>query len=219
MAKKKRTAAKGKRRFTFEFSLAGLLSLALLSIMILVWIFIFGVLVGRGYRPEALIPQLSRVLPGNGPAPVAEQAPPPAPEKKYQVLKPEELDFHDNLQKLPQDNPPAPRAQSKPLPPPAKTAVAPQTVTRQQKASISQQRFKFVYQVAAFKSLDQAKIHQAMLRQNKVVAFISTADVKGEPWYRVNVTFTGTESEAKNYTAKLGSMGVKDSFLRSKKPL
>lgn len=86
------------RRFTFSLSTAGLVSLSVVAVAALAWVFILGVLVGRGYQPEQALPQLAEIMP----RPEAEA---PAPTSDDGVLKPEELEFFDAVKKQPGQTP------------------------------------------------------------------------------------------------------------------
>ncbi len=224
MAKTKRTPKKTGKSHSFEFSTAGLVSLGLFGLMVLIWIFIFGVLVGRGYRPEVLIPQLSRVLPE---AKTQVEPPPPAEPMRYDVLTAEELDFHETLQSKPLVPPPggseSPASRTA-QPPPRTTATTPPGTARvpaetQASAEDAGPRFRFVYQVGSFKSPAQARVNQDLLRSRGLDASISQATVQGTSWHRIEVAFSGTESEARAFRERLRSLGVSEAFLRSKKQL
>ena len=86
------------RRFTFSLSTAGLVSLSVVAVAALAWVFILGVLVGRGYKPEQAVPQLAEIMP----RPDAEA---PAPKGDDRVLRPEELEFFDAVKKQPGQTP------------------------------------------------------------------------------------------------------------------
>lgn len=227
MAKTKRTPKKTGKTHSFKFTTAGLVSLGLFSLMVLVWIFIFGVLVGRGYRPEVLIPQLTRVLP-EAKTQLEPPTPPPSAEtKRYDVLTAEELDFHETLQ----SKPPAPspdRAEassSRTAQKPSRTSATtpsnspPVPAETHASAEAAGPRFSFVYQVGSFKSPAQARVNQDLLRSRGLDASISRATVQGTSWHRIEVTFSGTEAEARAFRERLRSLGVSEAFLRSKKPL
>lgn len=82
----------GPRKFTFEFSGPGLISVVVVAVLGIVWIFILGVLVGRGHKPEEAVPQVAQIMPS---PPAAEQ---PQSKEPPTVLKPEQLEFQDTLQ-------------------------------------------------------------------------------------------------------------------------
>jgi len=79
------------RRYKLELSLTGALGLGTVLFLGLVWVFIFGVLVGRGYQPEKAVPELARLMPEGQSEPAA------GPE----VIQPEELTFLNSLRDEP----------------------------------------------------------------------------------------------------------------------
>lgn len=88
----------GPRKFSFEFTGPGLISVVVVGVLGIVWVFILGVLVGRGYKPENAVPQVAQIMPSTAPAAQQENREPPT------VLKPEDLQFQDTLQgKKPQE--------------------------------------------------------------------------------------------------------------------
>ena len=227
MAKTKRTPKKTGKIHSFKFSTAGLVSLGLFSLMVLIWIFIFGVLVGRGYRPEVLIPQLSRVLPEAKTQVDPPTPPPPAQTRRYDVLTAEELDFHETLQPNPpahstdRTEAPASRKAQKSARSTASTPpdTPPGPEETQASTETADPRFRFVYQVGSFKSPAQARVNQDLLRSRGLDASISQATVQGASWHRIEVAFSGTESEARAFRERLRSLGISEAFLRSKKQL
>lgn len=82
----------GPRKFSFEFTGPGLISVVVVGVLGIVWVFILGVLVGRGYKPENAVPQVAQIMPSTAPAAQQENREPPT------VLKPEDLQFQDTLQ-------------------------------------------------------------------------------------------------------------------------
>jgi len=82
----------GPRKFSFEFTGPGLISVIVVGVLGIVWVFILGVLVGRGYKPENAVPQVAQIMPSTAPSAQQENREPPT------VLKPEDLQFQDTLQ-------------------------------------------------------------------------------------------------------------------------
>lgn len=111
------------RRYRIEISLSGLIGLGAIILFGLVWVFILGVLVGRGYRPEQPAPQLERITPLESAA--------NATPANATVLRPEELQFFDKLKDQPTNQlaPAEPSSAPKPAPKPTPTPEppAPQT--------------------------------------------------------------------------------------------
>lgn len=79
------------KRYTFTFSRTGLIGFGAVTLLGLSWVFIFGLALGRGYRPEAAVPELARIVPSeqNRSGMLAERT----------VLPSEELEFFDTLKK------------------------------------------------------------------------------------------------------------------------
>lgn len=93
---------KQKRALMFSFSPAGLFALFLFAIIALAWAFIFGLLLGRGYQPEELIPEIAQIMP----------TPPPPPPNVAETLRPEDLNFYEQLKNIPiREEPVAPNPQ------------------------------------------------------------------------------------------------------------
>ncbi|MBG0775547.1 MAG: SPOR domain-containing protein [Desulfovibrionaceae bacterium] len=232
----KNAAAKdGKRKFTFHFSLTGLICAATVLLLGMVWVFIFGVLVGRGYQPESSVPQLARIMP-TAPAArnetTAEAAPAP-------VLKAEELQFSERLKaKAEAAEPPraaeksaaaktapakpAPRtadaAKTAPVEPAAKATASPRAEEAARELPMAG-AFVYVYQCAAFRELSMARSLESRIDAKGYNAGVESSDVKGTTWHRVLVHFTGRPEDTAGLKQALRSLGVKKPIMRSKKPI
>jgi cell division septation protein DedD len=53
----------GKKIFTFSLRLPELTGLSVIILVGFIWVFIFGLLVGRGYQPEEALPELKHLMP------------------------------------------------------------------------------------------------------------------------------------------------------------
>jgi cell division septation protein DedD len=82
----------GPRKFSFELTMSGLVSLGIVLVLGISWVFILGILVGRGYRPEEAVPELAQIMPSSETPATLESSQPPT------VLRPEELQFMEDLQ-------------------------------------------------------------------------------------------------------------------------
>ncbi|MEF3698791.1 MAG: SPOR domain-containing protein, partial [Desulfolutivibrio sp.] len=82
----------GPRKFSFELTMSGLVSLGIVLVLGISWVFILGILVGRGYRPEEAVPELAQIMPSTETSSTLDNAQPPT------VLRPEELQFMEDLQ-------------------------------------------------------------------------------------------------------------------------
>lgn len=199
----------GPRRYTLRFSLAGLVSLCLLLVAGLSWMFVMGVLVGRGYKPENAVPTVVKVLP-KASAPNATA-----------VLKAEELEFYDELKKKPKAQSPEQKtAVQEPVPPVSKppkelsfAGVPPK------KPPLDETVYNYTYQAAAFRDLGAAHEFQARLSKLGLANNIETAISQGKTWHRVLVYFKGTPTDTRELKEKLKTLGVDKALLKEKKPL
>ncbi len=82
----------GPRRFTLELTTAKIVSVGIVVVLGISWVFILGILVGRGYRPEEAVPELAQIMPAPETPTTLDGSEPPT------VLKPEELHFMEDLQ-------------------------------------------------------------------------------------------------------------------------
>ena len=83
----------GPKKFSIEISMSGVISVGIVVVLGMCWVFILGILVGRGYKPETAVPQIAQMMPTTEPK-QPEGAAPGAPPT---VLKPEELQFMEDL--------------------------------------------------------------------------------------------------------------------------
>ncbi len=231
------------RTVTFSVSLPKAVFGALFSLFILIWVFIFGIMLGRGHNPEEIVPELASVMPS-----------PPTPEETdgaeavSEVLSKQDLRFHDALkgQETPQKPKPAavpPATQTArpqqrlpataPAAPPAKTQAAKtQAAPAQRKLPVAgqpappasppqgqdQNIYNYIYQVAAFNNTAAAQVMQKKLRDSGLPATISQSESNGVTWYRILVSFTGRPEDTRSLRAKLASHGISAIILRGKTP-
>ncbi len=230
---------KPKRTFTFTFSTAGLLALLLFTIIALAWAFILGLLLGRGYKPEELIPEIAQVMPT------------PQPPGVTETLRPEDLNFYEQLKNIPlkdekseeKDITPLPsqpekqtqntnkeekidkksiqkikpiRNESKIQP---KEAIATAPKTNKQAEKKTEPRYSFHYQLASLKDGASAIEAQKRLQAKNFKASINKIQNNEITWYRLFVTFEGTDNELADTKAKLQKLGFGNILLIKKKPL
>ncbi|WP_416112844.1 SPOR domain-containing protein [Solidesulfovibrio sp. C21] len=245
----------GPRKFSFEMSMSGLISVGIVVVLGMCWVFILGILVGRGYRPEAAVPQIAQMMPTTETAqPGGTAAEPP------KVLKPEELQFMDGLQgkdgtvvtdstqKSPADGkktagpqghdlpdakvapmgsataatsipapPPVPPAARVVPPAPTKIKAEPSRNKAEHAADKKESgRFTASYQVASFKTKEQADNMIKELSRKGLSASIREGSAGNRKLFRVDVRLRGTESEI---AAELKRTGEKGPILLGKKPL
>ncbi len=234
---------KQKRTFTFTFSTAGLLALLLFTIIALAWAFILGLLLGRGYKPEELVPEIAQVMPN------------PQPPGITETLRPEDLNFYEQLKNVPLKEEKSEEKDITPLPKPEKTQT--QTEPKAEKKDSKKQsqktakklvkkvnkpaktetktvketkkktkqapqkaiRYSFHYQIASLKDGASAIGVQKRLQAKGFETSINKIKSNETTWYRLFVTFENTDNELADTKAKLKKLGFGDILLLKKKPL
>lgn len=106
---------KGGKRYSFSLSLPGMMVAVAVLLFGLAWTFVVGVLVGRGYKPESAVPEIAALMPGAANASKGE----------VQVLKPEDLQYPDDLARMPAAPPASLTAKAPERPKPADKPAAP----------------------------------------------------------------------------------------------
>ena len=205
---KKKTGKSG-GKFKLELGLSKTLSLGAFVVLAMIWSFILGIFVGRGYNPEDMLPDIARIIPDSG-----------QEIKAPGVLRPEDLDFFDRLRSGPESPSPSPRVRETPAAP--AEPEAPVTVRPDPPAAPAPvpeaETFIYSYQVGSFQTMDRAVDFQQKLGNIGFSASIADAFVNNEPWYRVIVEFESSEQGSARYMDKLESQGIKQPVLRSKRP-
>ncbi len=216
---KKRSEA-GKHTFTLELSVAGCVTAVIVTAIALGWVFVFGMIVGRGQNPENQMPELAQLLP--------EETPKKAPED---ILQAEELTFMTDLRKpdpatvdTKNDTEPQTQAAS----PPVQAASSPQT---QAKAPVAEEKpaetvqkpivYDAVFQLAAYKKSEQADTLREKLEGDNLRTrlIMDRADNGTVSWYKVQVRFRGSDDAIEALRPRFVKFGLKDAMLISKEPV
>lgn len=205
-AQKKKKTKKGKP-IQFHLTWSGLISWGVFAFVLVGWAFILGVLVGRGYQPEAFLPLVAEYMPGQSKQ-LDERD-----QDQNPVLSAQELGFFESLQSEPELEPGEKKQRASQTGTSLETK--PETGIETQK---SEQAYVYEFQVGAFKRQDQAEALRRRLVQNAFSAGVQKSRVQGSAWYRVVVRHTGEPTGVKAFTARLQQAGVSNFFLRSKEP-
>lgn len=80
------------RVYSLSFTLPKLIFSILFGVLALTWVFIFGIMLGRGHKPEEKVPKLAQIMPSALSRNTTMAPPPPA-----EVLRPEELKYQESL--------------------------------------------------------------------------------------------------------------------------
>lgn len=80
------------RVYSLSFTLPKLIFSVLFGALALTWVFIFGIMLGRGHKPEEKVPKLAQIMPSALSRNSTMAPPPPA-----EVLRPDELTYQESL--------------------------------------------------------------------------------------------------------------------------
>ncbi len=206
---------------TIRLRIPALVVAVFLVIVGLVWAFVLGVMVGRGQVND----QLAHILPQNAgqmqqPASDAERS---AAEIE-ELIRAEDLDFKENLSQKPEPpapaQAPAPAGQARPAAQPSAEPAPASVVTPPATVATQGQRFDYLYQVASFKKLTQADDLVAKLGVRGIGTKVENTVIKNETWYRVLISFQGTEADVARIQQILKSeLKINSMLQRGKKPL
>ncbi|MFP4110013.1 MAG: SPOR domain-containing protein [Desulfonatronovibrio sp.] len=201
---KKKSTQKSTGKFKIELGFTKTLSLGAFVVLAMVWAFILGVFVGRGYNPEDVVPEISRVMPDAGQSISVPK-----------VLRPEELEFFDRLKSSPEQ--PQAGSQKQTL---ARTKLQPDIETPPKKPldPAEVETFVYSYQVGSFQTIEKATKTQEQLARDGFSASIAQAFVNNEPWYRVIVEFESTDQNSEKMIQKLEDHGISQPLLRGRRP-
>lgn len=250
----------GKKVFTFSLRLPELLGLTVIILVGFIWVFIFGLLVGRGYQPEEALPELKHIMPDSNAVATAEPIkkikPASAPitpkvknepkatlehttqqpaKPKEAVLKPEQLNFFEQLkakeaaeQVIPTKTTqttvakkPSHKTVSKAAPKTTSVVAKakPNSATPKATTSLDKEAatFEYIYQVAASTDKSAAVKLRDSLSSKGFTTTLATAVIKKTTWYRINVHFVGSGKATSAFKQRLASAGHKRPILKKKK--
>lgn len=213
------------KTYDFSFSLPGMISAVGAGVLALTFFFVMGILIGRGYRPEADVPQLNEIMPTKEHGQIAEA------QEKPEILKAEELDYPSRLKQSPekvmdQPTPEAKKAQAKVENKPEAPAPVKETKAKDKpiKPEVYQPEapkpgeavFNYIYQVASFRKAEMAEALSTKLVAAGLRTAIESAEAKGKTWYRVQVLHHGTPESTAGMKAVLTKQGMGKPLLKKK---
>ena len=193
-------------RVLFSISWGGVVALSLFMIIAMAWAFILGVMLGRGYQPETIVPEIAEMMPTPG-----RSAPAP---KTQPILKPEELGFFERLKEAP------PAAQSSPVRAEKKRAEpetpAPAPVPKKKTVAEPGPVRAVIFQVGAVQDRAAALGEQERMAGLGLSAAVSEVTIQGKQWYRILVRAGGTARDIDAVKRKLAGAGVTNPIIRKK---
>jgi len=215
-----------KKTYDFSLSLPGMISAVGAGVLALTFFFVMGILIGRGYRPEADVPQLEEIMPTKQHGQMGEGQP------EAEILKPEELGYADRLKEEPESviepQEEAPKATEAAKPQTAAPAPQPEAAqpTAMKQAEVQpapampgEATFDYVYQVASFRKQEMAQSLSDKLAAGGLAPYIQAGEANGSTWYRVYVKHRGTPTSTDSMKATLAKFGIDKPLLKKKTPL
>ena len=199
-------------------------------LLVSVWMFVLGVLVGRGTAPvhfdtEALQKELAELR-----AAVLQKE-----KKRFRIFeneaaaeKSENLEFYENLKKTAPDPPPAPGAKQAPPPAPAAPAGAPPKETTASRppgsppqpsvfgaGEIPASKKPYTIQVAALREAKAADAMVETLQARGFPAYRERADIEGKgTWHRVRIGSFAGPTAAAPILESLKKSGIQPMLIR-----
>jgi Cell division protein len=220
------------KKITVTLTLPQTIFGGLFSLFILIWVFIFGVMLGRGHNPEEVVPPLAEMMPSKkAPVVILDE------DSLDEVLQPRDLKYHDTLKsKEPMEKPrtapqQAARTQparqpgqqqsqqtAKPQPAAKPQQAQPKPAAPAQKGDKDQTVYNYVYQVAAVNNSAGAQSLQKKLQGSGLSASVLKSESSGKTWYRVMVAYKGRPEDTNILREKLATHGIPAIILREKTP-
>lgn len=195
----------GPRRYTISLSLPGMVVTVAVLLFGLAWTFVLGVLVGRGYSPEAAVPEIAALMSSAN-----------ATREEAKTLKPEDLQFLDDLTKKPAPPPASLTAPAPAKPKPADKPTAKPADAAQAKAPATSPAPAQTPAPAAAQAPAQAPAPAAAPAQAKAPAPDSApldAESSGQVYrYVYQVAAYAEQVAAQEFRTKLAGMGVSSSL-------
>jgi len=212
----KKTTPSKKAKYQIELSSMSLVFWAVCILFFMGWIFVLGVLVGRGFLPANtaiadLKSQVTKLQEMVGRNKRADQK----PQAKDDIDS--KLGFYDKLESKKEDKrkpfpelPPEPPKSEKTVKPADKTLADVKADIAKKDSSVKKEDaaknagpFRYVIQIAALDEKAKAEDMVRKLSERGVEAYLQETVVKGKTFYRVRCGKFVTKEEAGNYAQKL----------------
>jgi cell division protein FtsN len=227
------TGMKTPRFITLRLRLPVLITALLLLLLGIIWIFIVGVIVGRGHNTRENIGILSKIIPGPpmeksaensidatglpelrassaGETGKAEATDLDALFKDDSILKGEALQFKDSLK--------TPYVPAPLVPPPANRAAASAAAPgNTANAGASREpRYEYLFQVASLNRKNQADNLVQKLLVGGLESRVEPYKTSQKTWYRVMVTFKGRATDLDAFRTRLKQFSIDEAVLHKR---
>lgn len=212
MAKSKKNTP---RKFDFSLSLAGLLSCVVFVGLALIWSFILGVIVGRGYHPQSLVLDSQKKITAGKKQEKKQKI------RESEVLKPEDLEFYESLshpkESAARDSGAISGSSSKGEG--KDSQVSGEKPEKRLKKKQNLLRYLYTYQVAAFRDKNKALRLKKRINRAGLNCRLKRIYKNNKIWNRIFVTFKGRPQETRLIKEKLAHLGIENPFLKDKESI
>lgn len=225
----------GKRVITFSCGLPTFIACIVGMTAGIVWVFVLGILLGRGLAPESHIPKLDRIMPQAAPFPAPGLAESPTAARNTPIAA-EDLEYRRALKSRTADSRPATPAREpeKPRSNTSREADSPapsRTETRgtaspdrtaaakpaEEKTVSKKEMFDYVYQVASSRDAAQAEALASRLKSSGLKPRVAKIDTGGTTWYKVVVNFRGSPEDTRELRKDLASHNISPRLIMESK--
>lgn len=182
-----------------------------------VCVFTLGILLGRGYDPENLLPGLERAMPKSAlmEPPLVLSATDPAEAAPEQAAPDAALSSSTAVgsagSKLSPSS--APGGSAPPI-----LRMAAKVVESAPAPAPDAPVYRYLYQVAAYKSAAPCELFVAKLKAAGYKADSRSGTENGTVWHKAMLEFTGTHEQALALRESIKKFGISDPLLKSRKP-
>ncbi len=192
MPAKKKKATKKPKTYRFDLTLKSLFVWSMGLFLVLIWIFILGILVGRGDISFGKVKNKLAEVQGDiseiGRSDTGAASP---KNPKFAFYK--ELASKKKEAAVPQKPTPAKKPVSR-----KKTveSLKPKTAVKTPPKPAAKQGYQYIVQIASFQDRDKASALVEQLKKQNMVSFFSETQVKGKSYFRVKCGPYKTEKDA-----------------------
>lgn len=211
------TLSRPGKKLTLSVGMGTVINTILVLCAGFVCVFTLGILLGRGYDPENLLPGLERAMPKPAPMepPLVLSAADPAEAAPEQAAPEAAFPSSKTAGSAGRESSPS-GAPGGSAPPVQRTAAV---VESAPVPAPDAPVYQYLYQVAAYKSAAPCELFVDKLKAAGYKAGSRSSTENGVVWHKAMLEFTGTNEQALALRENIKSFGISDPLLKSRKPL
>ena len=208
MSKYKNTKKKSKSGVQIIIGLKGIALGSIFVLCAIIWSFILGVIIGRGYGPIDLISPIEKKINLSSNSTLKKQN----NKTNEKVLNSTELTFY---QKIKQDT--AEKLLN--LQPYSKKKRKTSTTKVAKKTKTKSSLYEYIIQISSFSSKKDALSQLKLLQKKHLTAKIETSKRGSKTWYRVFIILRGSLKSIGKELSALKKLGFKDYIIKEKRKM